>query len=196
VTAALCLAAAGAASAQATSLSLDRTSISFDLKVAADDAAPQFGVPVMGDSLVEETYGKGGNRLRRSLLIGGLATSMAAYGYFILEFNNSRGDADVAERAYETDVRENAQSYLDQGIALDEIQTFTDWQSAYDDAKRSREWAARAGFLAIVIGFFAVLDAATSYDGPPPTYSDLSLTPALGLAPDRETLLVGARVRF
>lgn len=144
----------------------------------------------------DNVTGNGGWNRRQALLIGGLAGSMAAYGYFILEFNNSRGDASVAERAYEEDVRQNAQTYVDQGIELDDIQTFRDWQAAYDDAKRSREWAARAGFLAIVIGFFAVLDAATTYDAPPPSASSLTVRPQVSLSPIRNDLLVGARLRF
>jgi hypothetical protein len=164
--------------------------------------SPQIAVPawravgaeVPDDSISEDD--RSGIRFRQSLLIGGLAASMAAYGYFILEFNNSRGDADVAERAYEEDVRQNAQSYVDQGIDLDEIQSFRNWQQAYDDAKRSREWAARAGFFAVVIGFFAVLDAATSNDTPPPAYSGVSIRPAVGFAPNSDNLMLGARVKF
>lgn len=140
--------------------------------------------------------GGSGWNTRQLLLIGGLATSMAAYAYFILEFNNSRGDAAGAERAYEEDVRQNAQTYVDQGVELDEIQTFRDWQAAYDDAKTSREWAARAGFLAIVIGFFAVLDAATTYDAPPPSASGVMIRPTVGVTPVRNDVLVGARVSF
>jgi len=138
----------------------------------------------------------GTNRLRQGLLIGGVAVSMAAYGYFILEFNNSRGDAGAAQRAYEEDVRQNAQTYVDQGIELDQIQTFRDWQSAYDDAKNSREWAARAGFLAMVVGFFAVLDAATTDHTPPPPFSGVAISPTVGLSGQDNNLVVGARVKF
>lgn len=137
-----------------------------------------------------------GTSTRQALLIGGLAASIAAYGYFVLQFNNSRGAASDAELAYEEDVRQNAQSYLDQGTELDRIQTFRDWQDAYDDAKRSREWAARAGFLAIVIGFFGILDAATSYDSLAPRASGTTVRPTVGLTPIGSDFLVGAKLKF
>lgn len=137
-----------------------------------------------------------GTPKRQAILIGSVALSMAAYGYFILDFNNSRAAAGDAERAYEEDVRQNAQTYVDQGIALDEIPTFLRWQEAYDDAKRSREWAARAGFLAVVIGFFAILDAATSNDLPPPSASGVVVRPTVGVGADGNDLVVGARLKF
>ncbi len=145
---------------------------------------------------VSEPAGLQRTSKRQALLIGGLAASIAAYGYFVLEFNNSRGASSEAEKAYAEDVRQNAQSYVDQGIALDEIQSFKDWQNAFDDAKRSREWGARAGFVAIVVGFFAIVDAATSYDGSSAQSAGVVVRPTLGVTPARSDLLVGARVKF
>lgn len=133
---------------------------------------------------------------RQALLLGGLAASIAAYGYFVLKFNNSRGAASDAQLAYEEDVRRNAQSYLDQGTDLDQIPTFRAWQNAYDDAKSSREWAARAGFVAIVVGFFGILDAATSYDATAPRASGMAIRPTVDIEPVNSDLLVGARVKF
>ena len=162
----------------------------------ADRAAAAVRAERQGAFAPVDSLPGGGNPKRRALLIGGLAASMAAYGYFILEFNNSRGESGAAEAAYQEDVRLNAQTYVDQGIEMDEIQTFRDWQAAYDDAKSAREWAARAGFLAIVIGFFAILDAATTYDGPSPRASGMTITPTLDLAPVNRDLMVGARLKF
>lgn len=133
---------------------------------------------------------------RQTLLIGGLAVSMGAYGYFLLKFNNSRGDSEDAAKAYEEDVLRNAQAYADQGVALDEIQTFKNWQNAYDDAKSAREWAARAGFVAILVGFFAILDAATSHDAQVPPSSGLTVRPTVGMTAAGSDFLVGARVKF
>lgn len=166
------------------------------LRVAdPNDAGSNKGSNATHITLSPETNSENGS-LRRSLLIGGVAASMAAYGYFTLEFNNSRGDAIDAERAYEADVRQNAQTYVDQGIALDQIQTFRDWQKAFDDADSSREWGARAGLMAIVIGFFAVVDASTSYDGPSPRLSEVKVRPTVGLTAASRDLVVGARMKF
>jgi len=145
---------------------------------------------------VAEPVGLKRTSTRQALLIGGLAASVAAYGYFVLQFNNDRGAAGKAEQAYQEDVRQNAQSYLDQGTPLDRTPTFLAWQDAFDNAKSSREWAARAGFLAVVIGFFAILDAATSYDGPTPRTSGMAIRPTVGLTPLHNDLLVGARLKF
>ena len=174
---------------------IERHATSGDVRFA-DRAAAAIRAERQGTFAPVDSLPGGGNPKRRALLVGGLAVSMAAYGYFILEFNNSRGESEAAKVAYEEDVRLNAQGYVDQGIELDEIQTFRDWQAAYDDAKSAREWAARAGFLAIVIGFFAILDAATTYDGPPPPASGMTITPTLDLTPMNRDLMVGARLRF
>ena len=165
---------------------------------------PVLSVPPVGQSETSESLGsqndegkkfKGTTR-RQALLRGGVAISAAAYGFFTLRFNNSRGDAANAEKAYEADVRQNAQDYLDQGIKLDQIQTYKDWQKSFEDAKSAREWGARAGFVAVVVGLFAVLDAATSTGNLTVGQHSLNVMPVVGVSQTKNDFLVGARVRF
>jgi hypothetical protein len=133
-------------------------------------------------------------RTRQALILTGVAVSMLAYGYFVLQYNNSRTDSEQARLAYEADVRQNAQEYVDQGVALDEIPSFYVWEGAYNDAANDRELAAVAGLSAFLLSLAAVLDSATSGNDRTSDSRARSMTPVLDVSPRTGDIRLGARI--
>ena len=135
-------------------------------------------------------------RRRQAIILTGVAVSMLAYGLFTLQFNNKRTDSENARLAYEADVRENAQFYVDEGVPLDEIPTYRAWVQAYDDAFSARERLSIAGLSAFLLGIGAILDSATAGNRGSGDTRDQAVAPVIGVSPSSGDVLVGARVGF
>ncbi len=133
-------------------------------------------------------------RTRQAFLLSGVAASMLAYGFFALRFNNSRGDSESARLAYEADVRENAQFYVDEGVQLDQIPTYVSWENAFTDAANARELILITGLSAFLLGTVAILDAATHVKKSPSESRARMVTPLVGVSPSSGDLIVGARI--
>ncbi len=131
---------------------------------------------------------------RQAFLLSGVAVSMLAYGYFALQFNNSRNDSEKARLAYEADVSENAQFYVDEGIALDQIPTYSAWEDSYTDAANARELIAVAGISAFLLGLAAILDSATHGDKQSSQAQTHAVTPLFSVSPSSGDVTLGARI--
>lgn len=135
----------------------------------------------------------GGIRTRQAILLTGVAVSMLAYGFFVLRFNNRRTDAENARIAYQADVRQNAQRYVDQGVQLDQIPTYFAWERAFTDAANQRELVAVAGLSAFLLGLAAILDSATAGNEGATTQA-VRFTPVLDVSPVSRDIRLGARI--
>ncbi len=133
-------------------------------------------------------------RTRQAFLLSGVAVSMLAYGYFALQFNNGRTDSEAARLAYEADVRENAQFYVDEGIALDQIPTYFAWEDSYTDAANARERISVAGLSALLLGLAAILDSATHGNKQPSKAWVRTVTPLFSVSPSSGDVTLGARI--
>ena len=133
-------------------------------------------------------------RFRQALLFSGIAVSMLAYGYFALQFNNSRTDSEAARLAYDADVRENAQFYVDEGIPLDQIPSYRSWEESFTDAANARELITLAGLSAFLLATAAVLDAATAGKRRSSSPQARTVSPIMGVSPSTGDVILGARV--
>lgn len=133
-------------------------------------------------------------RTRQALILSGVAVSMLAYGYFVLQFNNSRTDSDQARLAYEADVRENAQEYIDQGVELDQIPSYFAWERAFTNAANDRELAAVAGLSAFLLSLAAILDSATADTNQGSSSQAKGMSPVLDVSPWTGDVRLGARI--
>jgi hypothetical protein len=135
-----------------------------------------------------------GFRTRQAVLLSGAALGMITYGIFVLKFNNSRTDAENARLAYERDVSENAQFYVDEGIELDQIPTYFAWEDAFTDAANDRELLTLAGVAAFLLSFGAILDSATNNGSTTSSLEIGGVRPLIHVSPARHDVLIGAGV--
>ncbi|MEM1270112.1 MAG: hypothetical protein AAGI08_08695, partial [Bacteroidota bacterium] len=136
-------------------------------------------------------------KLRQSLLIGGLTVSAVGYAYFSFQFNQARKISEEAADAYRADVLLNGEQYIAEGVNFDDLESYQAWLTEYEDAVVTREWSARTGLLTLILALFTVLDSAVTGDDVPQA-GQLQARPHVNFhhAPGRTDVLVGTTLRF